>query len=135
VAREAKALTPSACIWAAGESDHGEIHYAEILRRAVRCPDPLFVVRGRWLVRRLSPDCFRVELSDLPKKRDESDLLYSMGWETANVHLGSAKADTLLKDLDRRRGKWLRQAARTMYEQLMKDWKEWRKAVGKRENG
>jgi hypothetical protein len=128
IAREAKALAPSACIWATGKSDHGEVRYAEILRRAVRCPDPLFVVRGRWLVRRLSPDCFRVELGDLPKRRDESELLYSMGWETANVHLGSAKARTVQKDLNRRRGKWLHQAARTMYEQLMKDWKEWKRS-------
>ncbi|HMC19939.1 MAG TPA: DUF2252 family protein, partial [Gemmatimonadales bacterium] len=64
IAREAKALAPSALSGAAGT-----IHYAAILRRGVRCPDPCVRVDGAWLVRRLAPDCSRVRLNELPRKR------------------------------------------------------------------
>ncbi|HZQ47512.1 MAG TPA: DUF2252 family protein, partial [Verrucomicrobiae bacterium] len=99
IAREAKALTPSACLWALGHKPGGVIRYEQILRIAVRCPDPLVKVRGAWLIRRLSPDCFRIPLSSLPKKLDETRLLYAMGWETANIHLGSAGAAQIKKHL------------------------------------
>ena len=58
----------------------------------MRCPDPWVRLRGTWIVRRLAPDCSRIELSALPQQRDEIKLLHSMGLETANVHLGTAKA-------------------------------------------
>jgi hypothetical protein len=48
----------------------------------------------------------------MPKERDESRLLYSMGFEIANVHLGSAKAvKAISKDLRKRPENWLHQAA------------------------
>ena len=55
IAREAKALGPSACAWA-GES-HGltTIFYQTTLDQAVRCRDPFVRLEDRWLVRRLSP--------------------------------------------------------------------------------
>ena len=79
-------------------------------------------------MRRLAPDCSRIELSALPRQRDERRLLYAMGWETANIHLGTGKArPALQKDL-RRRGKgWLRAAAQVMVDLTLRDWKEWRK--------
>jgi hypothetical protein len=124
LAREAKALTPSACRWAAGKCD-GKIHYDRMLRDAVRCPDPLVVVRGEWLLRRLSQDCFRIPLSHLPKKRNETDLLYFMGWETANIHLGSADASKLVKHLRRKPPGWLHDAAAAIREETRRDWKRW----------
>jgi uncharacterized protein (DUF2252 family) len=45
IAREAKALTASACDWAEGRKG-GKIRYEKMIRRAVRCPDPLVQVRG-----------------------------------------------------------------------------------------
>ena len=92
VAREAKALAPSACVWA--EQGKGTAPHP-LSRRfstaSVRCRDPFVRLQKRWIVRRLAPDCSRIELSALPKERDEIRLLHAMGWETANVHLGSAK--------------------------------------------
>jgi Uncharacterized protein conserved in bacteria (DUF2252) len=125
--REAKALTVSACHWAEGCKGNGPIHYEDILRCAVRCPDPMVTVRGPWLVRRLSPDCFRIRLVNLPQKRDESALLYSMGWETANIHLGTVTAKKLLRNLKHKSQTWLLEAAVTMHDQTRKDWKAWRK--------
>jgi hypothetical protein len=125
IAREAKVLTASACRWAEGKKD-GKIRYEKMIRRAVRCPDPLVQVHGKWLVRRLSPDCFRIPLSHLPKKRNERDLLYWMGWETANVHLGSVSAKKLAKQLKQKPADWLKQAAAAMTKATKQDWKDWR---------
>ncbi len=125
LAREAKALTPSACAWAQGGRTDSTIHYAQILRFAVRCPDPLVTARGKWLVRRLSPDCFRIPLSNLPLRRDEPRLLHAMGWETANIHLGTAKAARLKDRLKRLPENWLHRAAKIMREEMLRDWRCW----------
>ncbi len=130
IAREAKAMTLSACRWAEGQSVRGAIQYKRILRLAVRCPDPMVIVCGEWLVRRLSPDCFKIILSHLPKKRNETELLYSMGWETANIHLGTAKPAKLKASLKQKPGGWLHAAAKAMREETVRDWKEWRKKGG-----
>jgi len=125
LAREAKALAPSACVWAARGKGTAPIHYQEILDRSVRCPDPFVRLRRKWIVRRLAPDCSRIELSALPKERDEFHLLHAMGWETANVHLGSRKAAVLLKDLKSRPRDWLFKAAQKMEKAINGDWTEW----------
>ncbi len=62
MAREVKATLPSAWDWARGHPDPG-IHYTEIVSTAVRDPDPCTGLQGAWLVRRLAPDCARIELS------------------------------------------------------------------------
>ena len=122
VAREAKALAPSACVWAERGRGNASILYEEILHTAVRCGDPFVRLQKRWIVRRLAPDCSRVELSALPEKRDELRLLHSMGWETANVHLGSAKPAILLRDLEKRPAAWLFQCARKMEKAVLADY-------------
>ena len=129
VAREAKALAPSACVWAANGKGTARIRYREILSAAIRTPDPFLGQRGGWIVRRLAPDCSRIELSDMPRERDETRLLYAMGWETANIHLGSVKPKAVLKDLKERPGGWLHDAAERMVETIAADWKRWRKAI------
>ena len=128
VAREAKELTESAWFWAHPRKGKSSIYYQEALDRAVRCPDPFVGVRGRWVVRRLAPDCSRIELSSLPDKRDAVRLLYAMGWETANVHLGSAKASVIEADLAKRPAGWLHAAAGILAESVEDDWNAWRKA-------
>ena len=121
IAREAKALAPSACLWAEEGKGTAPIHYQEILDRSVRCLDPFVHVQQKWIVRRLAPDCSRIELSQLPKERDEMRLLHAMGWETANVHLGSAKPRVLLADLKKRPQGWLLAAAHQMEKAVRAD--------------
>jgi hypothetical protein len=129
LAREAKALVPSASVWLRHHSRTGPILYAEVLRKSVRVPDPHFHVDGHWIVRRLSPSCKKINLAELPQRRNEERLLYSMGVETANVHLGAARArEVIRRDLARRGGKWLLNAARDMEKSVRRDWKDWRKA-------
>jgi hypothetical protein len=124
VAREVKALAPSACCWADGKRG-AHILYQQILDTAVRCPDPFVRFQRRWIVRRLAPDCSRIELSALPKERDELRLLHAMGCETANVHLGSVKARTLNADLVKRPRGWLFDAARKMEKAVLEDFAEY----------
>jgi hypothetical protein len=131
VAHEAKALAPSAWEWAHKEHASGRIHYLELAAAAVRCPDPLTEVREGWLVRRLSPDCSRIELDSLPVQRDEARLLRSMGWEAGNIHLGTRGAGkAILADMKRRKSTWLREAATMMGRLVRDDWKEWRASRG-----
>jgi hypothetical protein len=127
VAREAKALAPSACVWAEQGKGTAPIHYREILNESVRCKDPFVCVDRRWIVRRLAPDCSRIELSSLPQERDEMHLLHAMGFETANIHLGSAKPRLIQKDLAARPRHWLYNAARKMEQAVIADFEEYSK--------
>jgi hypothetical protein len=127
IAREAKALTPSALHWLDPKRVPPEIMYSAILRRAVRCPDPFVQMRGHWVVRRLSPHCSRIELEALRTSHDECKLLEAMGRETANIHVGTEeKRRAILKDLRGRKANWLVQAAQVMADATEKDWRVWR---------
>jgi hypothetical protein len=127
VAREAKALLPSALYWLNPKRAPAEILYGAILRRAVRCPDPYVQMRGHWIVRRLSPHCSRIELEALATSRGELRLLEAMGRETANIHVGTEeKRKAILKDLRKRKGNWLVGAAQAMADAMAKDWRVWR---------
>ncbi|MGE5818577.1 MAG: DUF2252 family protein [Deltaproteobacteria bacterium] len=126
IAREAKGIRTSAWSWHKNSSAD-EIYGEKLLERAIRVKDPCVRFHGHWLVRRLAPDCSRIELSSLPKERDEARLLYDMGWETANMHFGSPRAIAKVKrDLAARRGRWLHKASKSMLKATLKDWESWR---------
>jgi len=128
IAREAKVLVPSACAWATGKDDDEPL-YDKIVLQSIRCPDPFLTVRKGWLVRRLAPDCSRVELTALPKDRDEYKLLEAMGMETANVHLGSKQLIAKVKrDLGRRPKGWLHAGAEALVQATTKDWQQWQRS-------
>ena len=126
IAREAKQLAPSAWIWAR------RLHSSEVLSRklvenALRIPDPHVHFAAHWIVRPLAPDCRHIEIQSLPEERDEEKLAYCMGWETANIHLGSPKAIPAVKrDLAKRRGLWLHKAAKAMMKVTLSDCRDWR---------
>ena len=133
IAREAKDVVPSACLWASDKrAGEGNPWLEKTVDAAVRCADPYYTVKGRWLVRRLGPDCSRIDIAQLRNHGDLSSLLYCMGWETANVHLGSPKARKLLvkalKDLPH---SWLKDAAQAMYEKSLRDWKSFKESKAK----
>jgi hypothetical protein len=126
IAREAKALLPSACAWANGLKEH-RIFYLRMLSTAVRAPDPFLEVKDGWVLRRLAPYCSRIELAQLPRSCDEGKLLLAMGQELANVHLGTRRAMAAVKrDLRQRKSKWLRQSVEIMAKATLDDWREWR---------
>jgi hypothetical protein len=123
VAREAKAAVPSALVWIR-RGETGTSAAARLLKQAIRVPDPFFAIHAGWVVRRLAPDCSRIELSDLPGRRDEQRLLRTMGWETANVHIGTNRA-AIRADLRRRPRRWLADAALRMTDAVRRDWRAW----------
>ena len=84
IAREAKQLTDSAWLWAwppPKERRKSRIHYQEALDKSIRCHDPFVRLRGEWIVRRLAPDCSRIELYTLPadSRRDAPAACDGMG--------------------------------------------------------
>jgi hypothetical protein len=127
IAREAKGIRTSAWVWYK-DSKSDELFGPKLNNSAIRVKDPCVRFQGHWLVRRLAPDCSRIELASLPAERDESRLLYDMGWETANMHFGSPNAIAKIKrDLKSRKGRWLHKGAKAMSKVTLKDWVEWRK--------
>ena len=129
IAREAKAMLPSSCVWLSGRVGRSQSYYRQAITAAVRSRDPFQKIEGTWLIRRLSPDSNPIEMKDLPKKRDEQALLRAMGTEAANVHLGSDRVvNRILEDLRRRKANWLRSAAKEMSKVTERDWKKYAKS-------
>jgi len=131
--REAKALLPSALYWLAGHRDMPS-QTATLLQHAIRIPDPYFQVHDKWLLRQLAPDVAKIELPQDPHDARLAlapDLLRFMGWETANIHIGSQSPEDLTARLNRLEGKagthWLAEAAEQMHACTVADFKEWKK--------
>ena len=127
VGREAKALVPSARAFLTNEAED-PMSRVRLLENAVRVRDPFLTFRDGWVIRRLAPDCLKIELGQFPTRRYERKLLRSMGWETANMHLATASAEVLLRDLDKRRKGWLVGAVEAMTDVVIGDWRDWKKA-------
>jgi hypothetical protein len=130
IAREAKDVVASAVLWA-GErrAGKGNPWLEKTVRAAVRCADPFYEVKGRWLLRRLGPDCSRIDLDELKHHKDFASLLHCMGWETANIHLGTPNVRKTLAKTVRRLGKhWLKTASETMLEKSLHDWSRFKES-------
>jgi elongation factor P--beta-lysine ligase len=79
----------------------------------------------------LAPHCTRISLADLPDQRDEERLLYAMGFETANIHLGARDArKRIRRELRARasRGRWLHDLSKSLAAAIEQDWERWRSA-------
>jgi Uncharacterized protein conserved in bacteria (DUF2252) len=122
LAREAKAWLPSA----AARAERRRKPAVAVMRDGIRPADPGWSIRGSWVVRRLAADCSRIEVDDLPKRRDEWRLVRAMGWDAANVHLATPKVSkAVARDLRGRNSRWLERAATAMVAATMSDWKVW----------
>ncbi len=133
VAREAKTVAPSAWLWASGRGKRcgkGNPWLQKIVCSAVRCPDPWWEVRRGWLVRRLGPDCSRIDIDELVHHRDLASLLHAMGAETANIALGTpGKARKRIRaELAELPTDWLLTAAHEMQKACLRDWREFKRA-------
>jgi hypothetical protein len=118
VAREAKAVVPPASdSFRARTPSRAPRYLSRLLAQAIRCPDPFLGVGRDWVVRRLAPDSDKIVLADLPGTAEELALLELMGFEVANVHLGSGGA-TIRKDLRARGRGWLFRDATRMADRV-----------------
>jgi len=128
IAREARALVPSAYAWLS-RGRKARIWYETLNHRAVRSPDPFLRVLGRWVVRRLAPDCSKIDIETLPTRYDESRLLHAMGYETANIHMATRGArEAIRRDLRKSARRGIRDGATTMLEVTLADWKAWKRS-------
>ena len=129
IAREAKAMPPSAHVWAGGTDEPPAMHAKRIAESAVGArATPSAAVRARVAVRRLAPDCCKLDLGDLPGQRDEQRLLRAMGKETANAHCGSADSLPAVARTSRWAGPGLalQQPPEPWPRPVREEWKEWR---------
>ena len=125
IAREVKSLVPSAWYFANGEAG-GKIYYMDMVNKAIKVKDPFQQVIGDYVGRRLAPDCSPIDLDSLPKDRDESTLLWSMGFETGNHHWATPDViPDVLRCLDKLGSEWLKDAAEAMFLETVEDWKVW----------
>lgn len=127
VAREVKAVLPSAWTWASNPA-HGRtaILYSDIVARSVRCPDPFLRIEGAWVLRRLAPDGKRIELATLRRSGRRLRLLRAMGAEAANIHLATPQArEAILANLAGRSADWLADAATTMIRDVTHRQRAW----------
>jgi hypothetical protein len=132
VGREAKALVPSAVEWL-NDPQSTEIGAEATLKVAIRSPDPWYQIRQGWVIRLLAPDAVKVDLKKLGKQVNEDSfartLLKAMGWEAANIHLGSKEGPKLLRRLENLQSTeraWLQNAAERMRDAVKDDFKTWR---------
>jgi hypothetical protein len=130
-AREVKALVPSALYWILDRPAMLS-QTASLLQRAIRDPDPYFQIHDCWMLRQLAPDAVKIELGALPdenRAKLEQALFHAMGWETANIHLGSRRPKGLATSLDAlatgEGADWLAKAATNMAEITKRDQGEW----------
>lgn len=131
IAREIKRLVPSACEWAADPSRTPRSFTAEALAGAVRARDPHFRIVDGWVVRRLAPDCEKIELAKAAGRGDDDEFLRAMGEEAA--HAQSCEEGALHEigaHLDDHRDRWFRDAIEAMVEDTERDWEKWREEWG-----
>jgi hypothetical protein len=143
IVREAKALVPSAWLWANKEHDASDaaalaekrLYYSEILARSVRAADPWLRIVDRWVVRRLGPDAFKVEVHDLGLKRGAEGeltrkLFEAMGREVGNIHSPSRpKPEYIQAHMKGLPVRWLVEGSTTMVKLIQDDFHHWRKHV------
>lgn len=135
VAREAKAILPSAATMGDPPPADPARPMRRLLAEARRAADPCFLIAGggRWSVRRLSPEVRKIELRHFAPDPEDVDaaamregqraLLHAMGLETANIHAGTARDPAAIRDWlrARRGGRWLLDAAEAAAGRVAKD--------------
>lgn len=125
VLREAKALVISAWSRARGNNDR-TIRCCEIANGRFRPVDPWYRITNGVAVRRLSPNNRKIEVGDGSSTLFGRDMLQMMGFELANVHLGTGRRQDAIKvDLDKRKRGWLTANARKAVFATTQEHKDW----------
>jgi hypothetical protein len=128
VLREATALVTSGWTRSFGGGAQG-VRCKELAYGNYRAPDPWYDAIDEVVVRRLSPNSRTVELGGQPNALLNPRMLHAMGFELANIHLGSGNRRALIdRDLSERKSSWLRQAAAAAAEFVIADHRQWMQA-------
>jgi uncharacterized protein DUF2252 len=149
IVREAKAIVPSGWVLAHGGSR--KLRCEEIATGKYRSPDPYYALRGSVLLRRLSPNDFKIETKPKGGKQKEKDkkeeshklvervalvnahVLEAMGRDLASIHRGTHdRRKAILADLEARQAGWLSAAVDTAGRQVRADFRDWAAAHPKK---
>lgn len=124
IVREAKAVLTSA--WALAHGHPKEpIHIGEIAAGRYRSPDPWYHVTNGIVTRRLSPNNRKIEANSIVGKLHGPRMLSAMGFELANIHLGTNGARAAItKDLKARENGWLSVETRKAAAAVLADYKQ-----------
>lgn len=125
IAREARAVAPSAFAWLEKRSGDAQLR-RELGKGAVRSPDPLLRLGRKWQIRRISPECGPLSLKSLQSSTELLSVLRAMGTEAANIHLNSRKSRGIREELARLEPGWLAHAVRVMGAAVKEDLDAWR---------
>jgi hypothetical protein len=126
VVREAKALAMSA--WARVHAPKAtKIRGGEIANGRFHSLDPWYAIEKGLVVRRLSPNNRKIEAEGGAAQLFSGDMLQLMGFELANLHLGTGDhGSAIVRDLKRRKRDWLAQAAKSAAHACTQDFNAWR---------
>lgn len=143
IVREAKAIVRSG--WALAHRGPRKLRCEEIASGEYRCPDPTYRLRGHVLVRRLSPNDFKIETKqkedsgekakakeqENPKAVERPELvnaavLSAMGRDLAAIHRATDGANKIQADLRRRKPGWLLASVGKAADAVRADFKEWK---------
>ena len=129
VAREAKAVVPSAWDWASGTPVPSR--GMEIADGTHRAPDASLVRAGSFLVRRLAPDARKLNLQDVAKKGRGVALLKAMAADLAAIHVATAPQGAIRRHLDQQPPGWLSEAAAMAEKRVRSDFRAWKSQQGR----
>jgi uncharacterized protein (DUF2252 family) len=154
IVRETKAMVASG--WVLEHGGARKLRCEEIARGRHRSADPSLRLHGNVLVRRLSPNDYKIEVEEKTTQKDtaaeevnlEQDthravapkalvnaaMLEAMGYDLAAIHRGTDhRRNEIREDLDRRETAWLHDAVLAAKQQVEKDFAAWTEAHPKRE--
>jgi hypothetical protein len=127
VVREAKMQLTSAWNWAHDRLEETS-KLLDAARSRSRAPDPYLQADGDFVYRRIAADADKIEIGDLDRSALKARLFEAMGADLGAFHAGNPRtAAAIRKDLGRRRGDWLHDAAEVAEAQVLLDFKAWRK--------
>ena len=128
VVREAKAALPSAWTLPSGRRKQ-PMYCARIATARYRAPDPWYCLVGDIVVRRLSPNNRKLDVTEYPFHLMNNKMLRLMGYELGAVHAGlHDRRAAVVRDLERRDPAWLHFAVECAAQFIRDEHREWRKS-------
>jgi hypothetical protein len=129
ILREAKALVPSAWLWAHDEAKaaKGKLEFMNLSGGRYRSPDPWLAERQGYIFRRISADSRKLDLDQEAQAGLNPRRLAAMGFDLGAIHAATkrAKLRAIHDHLAAQPRGWLAGAAHDSAEDVRRDYKEW----------
>jgi hypothetical protein len=127
VAREAKALIPSAWEWAHGNNSAPSCLH-KLATSEFRAPDPWLKIHNDFVCRRVAPDARKANMKDDGDRLDLNfDLFGAMGFDLGAIHAADGQVTAIVRHLRKQSKDWLYAAAEAAAADVEKDFEGWRR--------